>query len=131
MSGKNGRYGGFVVGEIIVALAILGILLAGLAFSLHGFARFNSYQLVRQRCIAAAQAELDSIAATGGQIPDDDFSRLWPKLSVAVRKSAGAGQWQGMDLVEVTASGRDFRTEVKIRLSRYIPKDEPSDNGNN
>ncbi len=32
MSGRNGRYSGFILTEIIVALTILGILLAGLAF---------------------------------------------------------------------------------------------------
>lgn len=128
---KNGKHGGFVLTEIAVAMAILGIVLTGLALSLHGFAKFNSYQLVRQRCIAAAQAELDSIASTGGQIPDEDFSRLWPKLGVSVRRAAGTGQWQGMDLVEVTANGKSFRKEVKIRLSRYVPGSEPSDKGNN
>ena len=131
MFGRNRRHSGFLLSEIIIALTILGMLLACLAFSLHGFAKFNSYQLVRQRCIAAAQAELDCIASTGRQIPDEDFSRLWPKLSVSVRKAAGTGQWEGMDLVEVTASGRNFRKEVKIRLSRYVPKDEPSEKRNN
>lgn len=128
---KNGKHGGFVLTEIAVAMAILGIVLAGLALSLHGFAKFNSYQLVRQGCIAAAQAELDCMTSTGRQIPDEDFGRLWPKLSVSVRKAAGTGQWQGMDLVEVTASGRNFRTEVSIRLSRYVLGNEPLDKGNN
>lgn len=130
MFAKNGKHGGFVLTEIAVAMTILGILLACLAFSLHGFAKFNSYQLVRQRCIAAAQAELDCITATGRQIPDEDFSRLWPKLSVSVRKAAGTGQWQGMDLVEATATGKSFRKEVQIQLSRYVRTDELLDEGN-
>jgi len=121
---QNRKCGGFLLTEIIVGLSILGILLAGLAMSLYGFAKFNRYQLVRQQCIAAAQAELDSIASTGKPISDEDFERLWPKLSVSIKKSPGAGQWQGTELVEVTTNGKSFRTEVKIHLARYILRDE-------
>lgn len=131
MSAKNGKYSGFLMSEIVVALAILGILLVGLGLSLHGFAKFNRYQLVRQRCIAAAQAELDSITATGKPIAAADFKRLWPKLGVSIEKSPGAGQWQGLELVEVTANGKSFRKEVVIRLSRYIRTDEPLEEGGN
>ncbi len=123
MSGKNRKYAGFLLIEIIVAMAVLGILLVGLALSLDGFRRFNRYQLVRQRCTAAAQAELESITATGKPIPEEDFKRLWPKLRVSTKQSAGSGQWEGMKLVEVTASGKSFRREVKVRLCRYVSAD--------
>ena len=115
---------GFMLTEMIVAATLLGILLVGLALSLHGFARFNRYQLVRQRCIAAAQAELDSITATGTPIPDEDVKRLWPKLTVSIKSSPGTGQWQGLKLIEVTANGKSFRKEVKVQLSRYVLGDE-------
>jgi len=111
---------GFLLTELIVALSVLGMLLAGLAFSLTGFAKFNRYQLIRQQCISAAQAQLDSIAATGRPIPDEDFSRLWPRLTVAIKQTPGVGQWQGTQRVEVTASGKSSRKEVSIQLSRYI-----------
>lgn len=120
MSGKNKKYGGFFITEIVVALSILAILLVGLALSLYGFAKFNRYQLIRQQCISAAQAELDSITITGKPIPDGDFKRLWPKLGVNIKRSAGTGQWQGMKLVEVTATGKSFNKEVKVQLARYI-----------
>lgn len=120
MSGKNRQYKGFLMTEVIVALSLLGLLLVGLALSLNGIARFNRYQLVRQRCIAAAQAQLDSIAATGEPITDEDFKRLWPKLSVSVKRSPGNGQWQTMERLEVTASGKSYHKEVEICLSRYI-----------
>ena len=125
MSVKNKKYSGFFITEIIVASAILGILLVGLALSLYGFAKFNRYQLVRQQCIAAAQAELDSITITGKPIPDADFKRLWPKLGVNIKKSAGTSQWQGMKLVEVTATGKSFNKEVNVQLARYILVNEP------
>ncbi len=125
MSRKKRRYGGFLFAEIAVSLTVMAMLLAGVAFSLNGMAKFNHYQLIRQQCIAAAQAELDSITATGKSIKDEDFSRIWPRLSVSIEKSAGQGQWQGTQLVEVTASGKSFRKEVIIELSRYISWDEP------
>lgn len=124
MSGKNKKYGGFLFTDLVVGLAVLGILLTGLALSLHGFAKFNHYQLLRQRCIAAAQAELDSIAITGRPIRDEALERLWPKVSVSIQQSEGAGQWEGMKLVKVTASGKSFRKQVKVQLSRYILGEE-------
>jgi type II secretory pathway pseudopilin PulG len=116
---------GFLLAELIIALTILAMLLAGMAFSLNGMAKFNRYQLIRQQCIAAAQAELDSLTAMGRPVPDEDFKRLWPELRVSIEKTPGTGQWQGMELVEVTASGKSFRKQVQIKLSRYILRDEP------
>jgi len=124
VSDKNKKYGGFLFTEVIVALTILGILLIGLALSLDAFRRFNHYQLVRQRCTAAAQAQLDSIAATGRSIHDEDFKRLWPKLSVSIKESAGTGQWEGMKLVKVAARGNSFDKEVKVKLSRYVLREQ-------
>ena len=120
MSDKNEKYRGFLFTEVIVALTILGILLIGLVVSLDAFRRFNHYQLVKQRCTSAAQAQLDSVTATGESIRDEDFKRLWPKLSVSFEKSAGTGQWEGMKLVKVAARGNSLDKEVKVKLSRYV-----------
>lgn len=120
MSRGNARYSGFLMTEIIVALTVLGLLLAGLGVSLAGFAQFNRYQLTRQQCIAAAQAQIESIAATGKPIPEQDFARLWPGLTVSVQEKPGEGQWQGLTLVEVTVSDKSRRKIVEIRLSRYL-----------
>lgn len=120
MFGKNKKNSGFFITEIIVASAIIGMLLVALAMSMYGFAKFNRYQLVRQQCTAAARAELDSITITGKPIPDEDFKRLWPKLDVNIKNSAGTGQWQGLSLVEVTANGMSYSKEVKVKLSRYV-----------
>jgi len=129
MSRKKTRYGGFFMAEVIVAFTIMAMLLAGLALSLTGLAKFNRYQLVRQQCIAAAQAQIDSITATGKPVPGEDFSRIWPQLSVSVNKSAGTGQWQEMELVEVTATGKSFRKQVEIQLSRYVSRNVPLTEG--
>ena len=125
MSRKIRRSGGFIFAEIAVSLTVMAMLLAAVAFSLNGMAKFNRYQLVRQQCIAAAEAELDCLTATGKPIEDEDFSRIWPQLNVSIEKSAGQGQWQAAQLVKVTASGRYFRRQVTIELSRYISRDEP------
>jgi len=120
VSDKNEKRGGFMLTEMLVAATILGILLVMLALSMSGFAKFNRYQLVRQQCIAAAQAELDSITATGKSISDEDLKRLWPKLTISIKSSQGIGQWQGLKLIEVTANGKSYSKEVKVQLSRYV-----------
>ena len=65
-------------------------------------------------------AELDSITTTGKPIPDEDLKRLWPKLDINIKSSAGTGQWQGMSLIEVTANGMSYSKEVKVTLARYV-----------
>ncbi|MCK4294639.1 MAG: type II secretion system protein [Planctomycetes bacterium] len=123
MSHKNRRYAGFWLTEIVVAVAVMGVIMMSLGLSLRGFAKFNRYQLVRQHCIAAAQAQLDSITATNGPIPEERFQSLWPDISVSIETSPGAGRWEAMTFVEVTAAGKSFRKEVKVRLSRYVRGD--------
>jgi type II secretory pathway pseudopilin PulG len=117
---KKRKYRGFLFAELVVSLTILGVILAGLAMSLDGIRRLNDYQLVRQRCVSAAQAELDSIAITGKAIDESDFERLWPKMTVSIEQSQGAGQWEGMQLVRVTTSAESSKNKVEIRLSRYF-----------
>ncbi len=120
MSGMKNKSGGFTIAEIVVALVVLGMVMAGLALSLRTFAKLNRFQWMRRHCITAAQAQLDSISVTGEAISNKDFKRLWPDLSVSIKESAGAGQWEGMKLVQVTANGRTFGKEVKVQLCRYF-----------
>jgi type II secretory pathway pseudopilin PulG len=120
MNRKYERYRGVWLAEMIVALSVLGILLVVFALSLNAYARFNRYQLVRQQCISAAQAQLDSFTAVGKQIPAEEFKRLWPDLSVSVNRAPGTGQWEQMELIEVATSGKSYRHKVEIKLSRYV-----------
>ncbi|MHC4738783.1 MAG: hypothetical protein ACYS9Y_07750 [Planctomycetota bacterium] len=120
MSDRNKKYKGFLLTEFVCSLVVLGIILTCLALSLNGFRKFNHYQLVRQRCIAAAQAELDSISVTGREISEEDFKRLWPSLSVSVEKTDGTGQWEGLKLVSVKAKARSFNNDIEVELTRYI-----------
>ena len=125
MLNKKKKYNGFLLIEFTVAIFVLGALIIAFALSLNGYARFNRVQLVRQQCTAAAQAQLDSIATTGNPIPDEDFQRLWPKLSISIKQSDGTGQWQGLNLVEVEANGMSFSQPVKVKLSRYMVVELP------
>ncbi len=124
MFDKNNRYRGYLFAEMMAALAVMGVLLVGFAVSLDGFRRFNDYQLVRQRCIAAAQAQLESITERGKPLNDEDFEQLWPKLTVSIQESPGTGQWQGLKLVEVAVRDRSFNRQVQVKLSRYILEDK-------
>jgi len=120
LADENRKYKGFLLTELTVALTILGILLASLSLSLNGFRRLNHYQLARQRCTAAAQAQLDSIVVTGQAIPEEDFNRLWPQLSFSIEQSDGCGQWEGLKLVTVKTQVGSFGRDVEVRLNRYI-----------
>ncbi len=111
---------GFLLTEMVVSAMVLSLITAALALSLYTFARFNHYQLTTQHCIAAAQAQLDSMTATSNAIPEEDFQRLWPKLTISVERSPGTGQWEGMNLAKVTATGQSYRKKVKIQMSRYV-----------
>ncbi len=117
---KKPKNSGWMLAEMIVAMTVLGMVLVGLALSLNGFTRFNHYQLVRQRCIASAQAQLDSLAATGEPIGESEFKRLWPKLTCTIEETSGIGQWEGTKLVRVTTIGPSTNNKAKITLSRYI-----------
>jgi prepilin-type N-terminal cleavage/methylation domain-containing protein len=109
----------FMLVELIVALSILGILMAGVAVTLRGVGRFDRLLWSRQQCLAAAQAQIDSLLATGRTMEPNAVSTLWPGLKTDVRVQAGQGQWQGLDLVKVTASVPHGRHVVRVTLSRY------------
>ncbi len=107
--------------EMATAVFVLGLLLSCLAVAMDNVGRFNTYQLVRQQCIAAAQAELDSIEATGEPIFEEDRQRLWPGIEVAIERREGQGDWTGLELVKATARGTANGKKVEIELARYMP----------
>lgn len=117
---KNKKRNGFILIELITAMFLMGLMLAMLAVSLDGYARFNDYLLTRQRCTAAAEAQLDSITVTGEVINSETMKRLWPNVRTSIEKSDGAGQWKGLELVTVIADAKSRRKNVNITLSRYI-----------
>lgn len=119
-------YHGFIMTELIVSLTVLAMILIAFAISLDGFKRLNHYQLVRQHCISAAQATLDSIAVTGAGIDEGDLKRLWPNVSIQIDESEGTGHWKGLKLITVTASSASLTKKAEVCLSRYFQKDDVS-----
>jgi type II secretory pathway pseudopilin PulG len=120
---KKIRSSGVLLVEVIVAITVLGTIILALALSLHAFGKFNKYQLVRQQCIAAAKAQLDSITARGKSVSDKELTVLWPKVTVDVERMQGTDRWKFAELVQVTAKAKAGRKDVIVELSRYvIPK---------
>ncbi len=113
---------GFLMNELIVALTVMAMLLVAFALSLDGFRRFNHFHLVKQRCLSAAQATLDSISAAA-PIIQEDVNQLWPGICIEVNKTPGQGQWKEMTLITVTAHGQALNKKVTVSLSRYFARE--------
>jgi len=123
-SGRKHTQPGWVLTESILSLALLGILLAAIAMAGRSGRDFNQVMLTRQQCVAAAQAQLDSIAATGDTIDDQKVTQLWPGVRVQVERTAGQAQWRDMTLVKATAAATAGGRNVKIELARYLPRED-------
>jgi len=124
MTGKSGKNSGWALTELIVSIGILGMIMGGLYMSMNTCRVFNKYQLFRQRCVAAAQAQLESIAATGEKISDKDNERLWPDVEISVEQKDGSGDWQGLRLITVTARNVRLKKTVSVKLSRYLSMEQ-------
>lgn len=120
MEKRRIRCRGFLFAELIISMALLGLIITGLAVSMNGFSMVNDYQWARQRCTAAAQAQLDSLAATGNPIEPQEVQRLWPGVEVSLERSPGAAPWEGLELVQVTASAQPGPKKVIVHLAGYV-----------
>ena len=115
---------GFLLAEMIVALIVLATLLVSFGLALHGFKQFNHYQWMRQQCVAAVQAQLDSLIVTGSALTEQDLNRLWPRVTLSMSRIPGLAQWEGLDRYQVTAQAPSFHRVVRVILSRYGPPSE-------
>ena len=120
MKTNKQRNSGFMLAELIVGITVLAALIISVTLSLHGFKQFNHYQWMRQHCLAAAQAQMDSVATTAAVIPETQLKALWPRVTVALAREPGQGQWQGLQRIDVTAQGKSYERTVKVQLSRYV-----------
>lgn len=119
---KTRLHQAFIMGELIVALTVLGTLVTCLALSLNGVKRFNHYHWKRQCCIAAAQAQLDSVTFTGHPLDPCEVNRLWPRVKTTVMQTPGESDWEGLTLVTVRAEAASFQRHVETTLARYLDK---------
>lgn len=101
------------------AMTLLVIIIGGLAVSIHAFRTAARINLAREQCMSASQAQMDSMIITGKPLDTGDIERLWPGVDVQVNLSQGNDQWQGMQLISVTAKDDDIRF-ADVTLSRYL-----------
>ncbi len=120
MSSRMRKSSGFLMADLIVGITLFGVLMAGLAVSVHGFGAFNRYQWTRQQCIAAAAAQLDSIAARGISIEPNECERLWPRVTLSVERTPGEGEWAGLERIKIKASAPAGARQVVVELARYV-----------
>src|SRR4030042_4955222 len=90
------RQHGFLTTDLLTATALLGLIIVLLAATLSRYSRFNEYQWARQRCTAAAMAQLDCLTATGTPIDAGELKRLWPEVSVSLERAPAQGAWKGL-----------------------------------
>ncbi len=114
------RCKGYLLTETMIALGILGTIMIIMALGLKTYGNFNHYQYARQQCIAAGQAQLDSLSAIGKPISEKESTRLWPKVQIRMEQSDGTGQWQGLTLIKVKTSTKSYHRDVNIEMGRYI-----------
>ncbi len=106
--------------ELIVSMAVFGMLMIAFTISLDGFRRLNYYHFTKQRCVSAAQATLDNISVAGKAIDEADVKRLWPGIVIKIEESEGTGQWKGLKLISVSAGKTIGNKNVAVQLSRYV-----------
>lgn len=117
---KVQKNSGWITAEVIAFVALIIIIGGALAVSLKDTARFNKLQLVKQQCIAAASAQLDSITATDKPIEEARFDRLWPAVTFEIERTPGKGDFEQLEMVTVTAAAKAGKRQVNINLSRYL-----------
>ena len=120
MTGSRRRWGGWILTEALVSLGVTGVLMGVLAAAQSRSGTFNALQLARERCIAAGQAEIESIAATGAPLEPGQREKAWRGIRTNIERTPGEGDWAGMTLLKVTASTTVKGRGVTITLHRYV-----------
>ncbi len=119
MCERNNQPGWMMI-ELIVVIGILGVLAATLTASMNSYAKLNKMYLLKQQCISACRAQLDSISVTGQPVSKEDCKRLWPGLETVISYRSGTGKWEGLELVQVTATTKNKPGKTELQQSRYV-----------
>ena len=115
----NRKNNGWIAAEVIAAMAIIVMVLGGLTISMIAFNKANKFNMHRLRCLAAANAQLDSLQTTKQAIDEDDINRLWPNIKTEITTVPGADQWEGFMITTVTAYNQEIEKK-RVIVSRYI-----------
>jgi len=118
---SNNRQG-WIMLDFMITVFILVTLFISLAITMTATKRYNRMIHSRQQCLSAARSQIDSLAARGSLISDQDMARLFKGITVNVEISPGTGDWQGLDKVKIAASKQAGRKTVNIVLERYMPQ---------
>lgn len=116
---RHRKNNGWLLTEIAVTLFVLASFFMVMISATATFGRFNRLLLDKQRCVAAARAQVDSVVSTGQALKAEDFKRLWPRLEVDVDIRDGAGDWKGLKLCVVTTRAKVRKRYIEIQLSQY------------
>ena len=111
---------GFLLTEVITALVVLGIIMCCTAAALAAFGKFYNYHIAKQKCIAAAQGQLDCIAATGRPLAEDDFEKFWPKTKFSITKKAG----QQGEIIQIKTTAKAGSRDVSVEVEKRMPPEK-------
>jgi hypothetical protein len=106
--------------ELMMSSALMVLLMLCAARVSISAARFNRFQHARQRCLAAAEAQLDSVATRRESISPAEIQRLWPGVAVTVSGEPGQGDWTGLTMMTVSASTATGDRTVTVELRRCV-----------
>jgi hypothetical protein len=118
------KHKGSITIEVITAIFLLIVITAAVMSSLEFYGHCNRLQWARQRCLSAAQAQLDTIMIQKIPLSTEDIQRLWPGVKCTLSKQPGIAPWQGLDLYTVTATAKVRKRIVSIEMKRYIKAGE-------
>ncbi len=114
------RTGGWLLTEMLVGMALIAMVIGALAAVRYRSRQLHAMHLLKQQCVSAVQAQLDTIAATGEVLPAADVRRLWPDVTVAIERTDGEGDWAGLTRVNAVATGQCDQRTVRVELGRYV-----------
>jgi hypothetical protein len=117
---NNRKYRGILTIEVITSLFLTITLTAVLLAAMEFYGAVNRTQLARQRCLSAAQAQLDSIMVQKIPLSQQDIQHLWPGVVCVVEKQPGQEPWKGLDLYTATTTIKIRKQEISVRMNRYI-----------
>ncbi len=117
---RKSKNQGWLLVELTIGITILVLLIVGWTQATSSISRFNKWQLTQQRCNSAALAQLDSLSATGKEIPTTDIKKLWPGVEISTTLTPGQGQWTGLTFAKVTATGLNEDKKIIVTQARYF-----------
>ena len=107
--------------ELTIAIGLLvGLGICATTF-LHRSGQLNGHLHGQMRCLAAAEAQLDSLATRREPLAVGVVERFWPGVAVTVDQEPGRGDWAGLTRLHVEATTTVNGRDVAVQLARYVP----------